>query len=197
MINAELDLCPTYGWQTAPEFDTLIRTLRNGRERRRPRWEFCKHRYSLPFQAIRDHKYLTKLKAAFLSARGASESFLVKDYSDYRVSKQTIGIGDGVAVSFPLLKDYTFGNASYQRRILHPLRDIYTVNGVSAQAIFDNVSGTVIFDAAPDIGDVIQWSGEFRVPVRFENDNMPMNIFAKSGSDFLMNGSVDLLEVWE
>ena len=34
MIDAELDLCPAYGWQTMVNFSTRVIALRNGHERR-------------------------------------------------------------------------------------------------------------------------------------------------------------------
>lgn len=197
MINAELDLCPTYGWMTSPEFDTLVKSLRNGHERRRPRWNMCKHKYTLPFSALRDIKYLDKLKAAFLSARGRTESFRVKDYSDFRADNDVLGAGDGVTLSFPLIRQYTFGDASYVRRITWPVNPVYTVNGTPVSATFDPASGNVVFDVAPADGTVIRWSGEFRVTVRFESDAMPMAIHAKNAGNYLLQGSVTLVEVWE
>lgn len=57
--------------------------------------------------------------------------------------------------------------------------------------------GVVTFDTAPGPGSVLSWSGEFRVPVRFATDTLPMTIDNRSGDRYVMNGSVELVEVWE
>lgn len=194
-INAELDLCPGYGWQVQPEFNTLIKQLRSGRERRRSLWEYVKHQYALPFNNITDDDYLNHLKSVFLVCRGSAESFLVKDHSDYLASNEAFGAGDGVATMFDLYVVKVFGAANYARRIFYPVNPVFYVNGSPVSATVTD--GVVTFDSAPGDGDVLSWSGEFRVPVRFATDTFPMTIDNRSGNNYVMNGSVELIEVWE
>lgn len=194
-IKAELELCPGYGWQVQPEFNTLIKQLRSGRERRRSLWQYVKHRYVLPFANITDDAYLKHLKSVFLVCRGAAESFLVKDYSDYRADRAVFGAGDGVETSFDLYIVSTFGSASYARRIFYPVDPVFYVDGTPTPATVTD--GVVTFDAPPANGSVLSWSGEFRVPVRFATDTFPMTIDNRSGDRYVMNGSVELVEVWE
>ena len=194
-INAELELCPGYGWQVQPEFNTLIKQLRSGRERRRSLWQYVKHRYVLPFQNITDDAYLAHLKSVFLVCRGSAESFLVKDYSDYIADQAVFGAGDGTETNFDLYIVSTFGSASYARRIFYPVNPVFYVDGSPVAATFND--GVVTFDAAPGPGSVLSWSGEFRVPVRFATDTFPMTIDNRSGDHYVMNGSVELVEVWE
>lgn len=194
-IKAELELCPGYGWQVQPEFNTLIKQLRSGRERRRSLWQYVKHRYVLPFANITDDAYLKHLKSVFLVCRGAAESFLVKDYSDYRADQAVFGAGDGVETSFDLYIVSTFGTASYARRIFYPVDPVFYVDGTPTPATV--ADGVVTFDTAPGPGSVLSWSGEFRVPVRFATDTFPMTIDNRSGDRYVMNGSVELVEVWE
>lgn len=194
-IHAELDLCPGYGWQVQPEFNTLVKQLRSGRERRRSLWEYVKHRYALPFNNITDAAYLNHLKAVFLVCRGSAESFLVKDYSDYQASGAIFGAGDGVETQFDLYVVSMFGPASYARRIFYPVDPVFFVDGVPVSATVSD--GVVTFDTAPADNSVLSWSGEFRVPVRFASDTFPMTIDNRSGDHYVMNGSVELVEVWE
>lgn len=194
-INAELELCPGYGWQVQPEFNTLIKQLRSGRERRRSLWQYVKHRYVLPFQNITDDAYLAHLKSVFLVCRGSAESFLVKDYSDYIADQAVFGAGDGVETNFDLYIVSTFGSASYARRIFYPVNPVFYVDGSPVAATFND--GVVTFEDAPPDGSVLSWSGEFRVPVRFATDTFPMTIDNRSGEHYVMNGSVELVEVWE
>ena len=197
MIDVELDICPAYGWQAMPEFNTLVKTTRDGREVRRALWGVVKHRYTLPFQNITDASYLTHLKSLFLAARGMEESFLAKDFSDHRAESAVFGVGDGDETTFDLLLPYSYGVAGYTRRIMYPVDPVFRVSGAVVAATFDPVSKRVIFDEAPAAAAVLTWSGEFRVPVRFASDAFAMTIDNRSGDNYVMNGSVELLEVWE
>ena len=194
-INAELDICPSFGWQGGPEFNTMVKQLRNGHERRRSLWQEAKHNYLLPFQNITNAEYLVQLKSAFLAARGSAESFLVKDNSDYIAESEVFGAGDGVETAFDLYIVRTFGSAYYARRILYPVDAVFYVDGIPVAATF--FDGRVVFAVPPDDGAVLSWSGEFRVAVRFASDAFPMTIDDRSGADLMMNGSVELREVWE
>ena len=195
--GVELAVCPAYGWQGGPEFETLVKRLRSGHERRRPLWGTVKHRYALPFQNIGSDEYLTDLKSIYLAAMGQAHSFLVKDFSDFEAVNEVFGVGDGDEVAFDLLKTYAVGAASYTRRILFPVDATFYVNGTPADAEFDPDSRKVVFDTAPADQAVLSWSGEFRVLVRFASDAFPMTIDNRMGDVYAMNGSVELMEVWE
>ena len=198
IIDAELDICPGFGWQVEPNFNTLIKVQKSGRERRKPMQDLVKHRYSLPFLNITDAAYLIELKAAFLAARGAAYTFRVKDFADYQAENAVFGVGDGVETEFDLYLPYSFGNATYSRLILYPLSPTFTEDGVSATATFNTTTKKVVFDVAPADMSVIRWTGEFRTLVRFEIDSFPMSIDNRFGNGaYAMNGAVNLLEVWE
>lgn len=194
-IDAELELTPGFGWQVQPEFNTLIKQVRSGRERRRPLWEYVKHRYALPFQNITNSAFLLELKSLFLVCRGSAESFLVKDWSDFQADAAVFGAGDGVETQFDLYIVSTFGAASYARRIFYPIDPVFFVDGLPVTASVS--AGVVTFDIPPADNSVLSWSGEFRVPVRFATDTFPMTIDNRSGQQYVMNGSVELVEVWE
>lgn len=196
IIGAELDICPGYGWQGAPEFNTLIKGLRNGHERRRPLWDVVKHRYMLPLNNITEDDYILKVKGVFLAARGSAYSFLVKDQSDYQADEAFFGVGNGDS-SFPLFIQSTFGDATYDRRILFPVNPVFYVNGSVAEAEFDEVSQEVVFASPPANGSLLTWSGEFRVLVRFASDTLPISIDNRMSGSYAMNGTIELVEVWE
>lgn len=195
--GVELKVCPTFGWMGGPNFETLIKRLRNGHERRRALWGTTKHSYSLPFQNISSQEYLTGLKSLFLSALGQTHSFLVKDYTDFTAESEAVGVGNGIDTSFPLVKNYTFGSSGYTRRILFPISPDVFVNGLPVTSEYDPDTNEVVLDSAPAGGSVITWSGEFRVLVRFNSDAFPMSIETKGPNGSFISGSVDLVEVWE
>lgn len=197
-IDAELDICPAFGWQGGPTFNTRVITTQSWMERRNANNIECRHIYSLPIQNIIDDDYLTLLKQVFLACRGQLHSFLVKDYADFEANAETFGEGDGTTVAFQLSKTSTFGPASYVRIITKPKADaVITVNGAVTAASINVLTGVVTFSSAPAAGSILRWSGEFRVPVRFNSDILNTTIDNKSNQgSFLINGSVDLIEVF-
>jgi len=197
MIDAELDICPAFGWQGGPEFNTLIKRLRSGRERRRPLQEVVMHRYNLPFLNITSNAYLQQLKSVFLVTRGAAHAFLIKDESDYIADNAVFGAGDGSETEFDLYIVSLFGSANYSRLIQYPVDPVFYVDGSPVAASFNTESKKVVFESAPADNSVLSWSGEFRVLVRFVSDTFPMSIDSRSGTSYVMNGSVELMEVWE
>jgi uncharacterized protein (TIGR02217 family) len=200
IIDAELDVCPSYGWQGGPEFNTLIKQFRSGRERRKPLWSTVRHRYILPVMNIKDDEYLAGLKSAYLSAMGSAYAFRVKDWSDFIASNQVFAAGDGVTDTFDISITSSFGDASYTRRIVWPIDPVFTVDGTPVSATFDYDNGVVVFDSPPTDLSVLRWSGQFRIIVRFASDTFPMTIdnrIGGAGGSYAMNGSIELMEVLE
>lgn len=207
----EIDINPAFGWQGGPGVDVLIRTLRNRHERRRKKGDLIRHRFTLPFQNIRDDRMLKYIRSAFNALGGPTDSFLVKDYGDFTHAESLaadpmpFATGDGVTVAFQLAKTYYFGEgvgaASYTRPITKPLSTILIyVNGTHVGATINTLTGIITFAVAPANGAVISWVGEFRVPVRFENFDLPATIDNKFGGagdrKFATNANATLVEVF-
>jgi hypothetical protein len=71
-----------------------------------------------------------------------------------------------------------------------------TVDGTPTTAYFlDRDRGTVLFDDPMTGGEVLRWTGSFSLWVRFQSDRLPFSIDNKSADVFVVNGSVDLLEM--
>jgi len=133
--------------------------------------------------------------AFYMARQGAANAFRYKDWSDYTsnprdpsfrgnvgVRDQRIGTGDGVVVSFQLIKKYTSGSNTATRIIQKPvninedgnhLLQVW-VNGVelseSTDFTVDYATGIVLFAATPAVGQAVEASFEFDVPVRFDKD---------------------------
>src|SRR5690606_25217376 len=54
-------------------------------------------------------------------------------------------------------------------------------------------NGEVSIDVST--GDLLSWSGYYSHWVRFDNDRLPFSIDNRSGGDYVLNGTVDLIEV--
>lgn len=199
MINAELDICPGYGWVGGPDFSTRIATKKSGNERRNANNALPRHSYTLPIANIRNTKYLEELKDVFMATRGMLHSFLVKDQNDYKLIDEPFGIGDGATTEFYLQKSYYFKSEVLVRPITKPaLGLIVKVDGAPADVVVDWLTGKVTFINPPSAGGVLSSTGEFRVPVRFASDSLKVTIGTKfRDGEFAINGSVDIIEVYE
>jgi uncharacterized protein (TIGR02217 family) len=196
----ELDICPAYGWQAGPSGMTRIRTLRNGHERRNAEASIARHTFLLPFLSIRDADYLEYIKAAHMSMWAMKDSFLVKDWSDYQAVNEPLGPAPSGTAAVQLTRTYTFGPASRVRDIEKPVAgSIVYQNGVAKAGTLDTLTGLFTPSTSWAEGEPLTWTGEFRVPVRFNNDYMPMTIDNRiegQNGNYAMNGSVELIEVF-
>lgn len=192
----ELDICPAYGWQGGPMGGTRIRRKKNGAERRNIQREIAEHVFTLPFQNIRSDEYLQYLKAAHMAMYAMAHSFLVKDHLDYQVTQQSLGTAPAGTTPVQLVRTYSFGAAVRSRPITKPVAGaVIYQGGVAKAGTLDTLTGLFTPDTAWTEGAALTWSGEFRVPVRFNNDFLPMSIDSASNGQHVVNGSVELIEV--
>lgn len=204
----ELDTCPAYGWQRGPFVDVLIKPLVSGREKRKPQSFLRKHTFMLPFAYITDQQYLDDINNAFMALCGPTDSFLAKDWLDYRADGQVIGVAPSGSTPVQLVRTYTFGGlVTYTRPITKPLLSWENddgstgnfellSNGVLKAGTLDPLTGLFTPTTAWTPGQILTWDGEFRVPVRFDQMSLPSTIDSRSGDNLLSNGSVSLIEVY-
>lgn len=194
----EIAACPGLNFSGGPQFSTNIQSLVNGSEKRNADWDICRHQYSAPFNNITDEAYLA-IKTVFLICRGRAHTFLFKDYADFQAVNEQFAVGDDVTKVFQLKKISTVAGtaATYERSIYKPLAGAtFTANGAAIGAALDTTTGQVTFAVAPAIGVILRWSGEFRVQVRFDNDQLPFTLSdALQGGGYANNGSIDIIEV--
>lgn len=194
----EIEACPSLNFSGGPQFSTNIQSLVNGSEKRNADWDLCRHTYTAPFTNISDDDYMA-IKNMFLICRGRAHTFLFKDWGDYRATNEPFGTGDGVTKTFQLKKISTIEgtSASYDRTITKPVAGAtFTVAGTLTGGALDTTTGLVTFADAPALGATLAWSGEFRVQVRFDNDQLPFSLAAiRRAGGFANTGSIDLIEV--
>jgi uncharacterized protein (TIGR02217 family) len=167
----------------APGFSTNVVTSASGHEYRNVNWRQSR----LSFDAgpgVRGETEVETLLAFFRARRGAAVGFRFRDPYDFRsggltaapaAGDQGIGVGDGSATSFALVKTYGGGE---QRRITRPVAGSVRVaidgeeqaTGWSLGAL-----GTIVFTAPPAAGASISAGFEFDVPVRFAEDRLEIN----------------------
>ena len=178
------------GSRGGPARRTDIVTLASGREHRNSRWASSRRRYDAGL-GVRTVDALHAVIAFFEERRGKLYGFRFRDRTDWRSGPpsreptpldQRIGIGNGAERNFQLVKAYGSAFAPYSRAIAKPVGGTVrvTVNGVE-QAVgvgfnCDPATGIVTFSAAPPSGAVITAGFAFDVPVRFDTDELDIDL---------------------
>jgi len=169
-----------------PVRKTEIVTLGSGYEERNAVWANSRRHYDVGYGV----KTLDDLHAviAFFEARtGRLYGFRFKDFTDFKscapganVSPldQPLGLGDGATTQFQLAKTYTSGPASWQRTIKKPVAGTVraAVDGVETSVTTDTATGLVSFASPPANGAVLTAGFEFDTPVRFDTDQLAINL---------------------
>ena len=165
------------------EYDTNINKSKNGREQRISNRENPLLSYNI-VSGIKTKNDIEEIIQLFKLVKGRAIGFRFKDWLDYSVNNQIIGIGDGKTKDFQLIKSYTNiieeNNINYIRKIFKPVKSTVSIfiNNVDYT---DNVkinylNGIVSFDEAVTENDIIKANFEFDVPVRFDNDILEINM---------------------
>ena len=178
------------GSRGGPVRRTDIVTLASGREHRNSRWAGSRRRYDAGL-GVRTVDALHAVIAFFEERRGRLYGFRFRDRTDWRSGPpskeptpldQRIGTGDGQSSRFPLVKTYGSSFAPYSRPIAKPVGGTVRVavdgieQSVSSGFNCDPATGLVTFTAAPPAGAVITAGFAFDVPVRFDTDELDIDL---------------------
>jgi uncharacterized protein (TIGR02217 family) len=166
-----------------PEFSTSVAITASGFERRNSLWSDARLRFDVG-PGILSEAEIGVLIAFFRARRGAARGFRLRDPLDFSSNgmvgtptpeDQLLGIGDGVASDFALVKHYGEDEPRQQRRITRPRADslLVSVGGVAVASGWTLLDGGVISFATPPAGGAEVRAGfEFDVPVRFADDRL-------------------------
>ena len=180
------------GSRGGPVRRTDIVTLASGREHRNSRWAHSRRRYDAGL-GVRTLDALHGVIAFFEERRGRLHGFRFRDRIDHRTGPpsqavgpldQRIGTGDGATRAFALVKVYGTGAASYARPIAKPVGGTVRVavagveQAIGAGFTCDPATGLVTFASAPAAGAAVTAGYEFDVPVRFDTDELEIDLSA-------------------
>lgn len=164
-----------YGSSGGPEYSTDVVVLQSGYEQRNANWSQARARYNVA-HGVKTQAQLDQLIAFFRARKGRADGFRFKDWTDYKVTAQNVGTGDGIATVFQLQKSYTSGSATETRTITKPVAGTVNVykNAVlqTSGVTVDATNGQVTFASPPANGVAITADFEFDVPVRFDTDTL-------------------------
>jgi len=184
--------CVAYGSEFGHRYNTRINELRSGVERRNGEWARPLGIYSIVYQNLKQDDANTVV-AAHHACMGRLIGFRLKDWSDYQADGEVIGYGTGASQQLQLTKTYLFGSLSSVRNIYKPVPNITVYEDGSPIAASVNYTTGVVTLTATASAE-ITWSGEFDVPVRFEDDEMSFSIDNRSGQ-YILNNDVQLVEI--
>lgn len=176
--------------EVAPEVSTAIVTSAGGREARNADWAEARTAYDVG-PGVRSEADIAALLGFFRARMGPARGFRLRDPFDFSGDGEVLGVGDGEASSFPLVRTY----GEVVRRITRPVSGSVSVSVDGVETGDFSVSGGVVtLDVPPGAGAVVTASFLFDVPVRFAEDRLSV-----SRATFLAGvaASVALVEIRE
>lgn len=187
--------CVSYGTEGGPTWATRKIGLRSGIIRRNPMRSRPLYRFGIIYSALKQTDH-AEVIAAYNACRGGVHAFRLKDWADYTAAEELLGVlGTGAPQSVQLTKTYTFGAQEVARNIRKPVAGTVsmTADGAPLVASIDYTTGIATFTAAAS--DVLRWSGEFDVPVMFEDDQLSFAGVSRSEARGLMlTADISLIE---
>ena len=189
----------------APEFSTSVTITASGHERRNALWSDARLHFDVG-PGVRSEADLGTLIAFFRARRGQARGFRLRDPADFSSNAMTgtptpvdqlLGIGDGLAATFALVKRYGEGNEAQVRPITRPSAASVRVKLGANEVLIGwtlEPGGTIRFATAPPDGVEVRAGFLFDVPVRFAEDRLDISGAGIAAGE---TPSVPLLEIRE
>ncbi len=189
-----------------PVRKTDIVALVSGHEERNSPWAGSRRSFNAGY-GVKSIADIEDVIAFFEARHGRLYGFRFRDPFDCKSCRaaatpaaddQLIGTGDGAQTSFQLTKRYVSGAAAYTRPIKKPVAGSVriAVDGAEktegADFTADDTTGAITFTAAPAAGLSVTAGFTFDVPVRFDSDELRINLAAFAAGDI---PSIPLIEV--
>lgn len=192
-IEQRLLECVSYGTSGGPTWNTRKTPLKSGITRRNPLRARPLYRYHVMYRNLLPPGHRA-VYDAFNACYGGVHSFRLKDWHEFEAEDELLAVATGSAQQVQLIKSYTFGAQTVTRRIRKPVVGTVelTANGAPLAAVVDYTTGMVTFTATA--AQTIRWSGEFDVPVMFEQDELPFSGEDRGAGGLFLTGDVPLVE---
>ncbi len=195
------------GSKFTPTFQNVIQEAISGNEQRFAQWTKCRGVGDVSYGLLNSTNHtgdFAAIMAVYLACGGSLRPFRFKNWSDYSVTDENFGTGDGSQVTWQLTKTYDpsliilgmAGSVLYVREITLPaiaVAPVIKVDGTTKTLTTDYTitGGAVTFTSPPANLKPLTWTGEFDLPVRF--DGTPD--FIMNESDIVSIGSLPIKEV--
>lgn len=162
----------SYGSSGGPGFNTSVIDLASGHEQRNINWSLARAKYDASY-GVKTREQMEEVLDFFYARRGKAYGFRFKDWMDYVLERQSIGIAGGSNI-LQIFKRYEPLTAYYYDR---PLLKIVPntvqlwANGVVQSPLRVNTD-TGVVNTSTLAGQTIEIACEFDVPVRFDTDDI-------------------------
>lgn len=165
-----------YGSSGGPEYSTDVVIMQSGYEQRNSNWSQARIRYNVA-PGVKTQNQLDTLIAFFRARKGRADGFRFKDWTDFKVTGQMIGTGNGSNTVFQLVKTYVNSAITETRTITKPVSatvKIYLGGVLQNDSVYtaNTTSGQITFLSAPANGALITADFEFDIPARFDTDRL-------------------------
>jgi uncharacterized protein (TIGR02217 family) len=181
MSNAVFPALVGLDWsrRRIPIWKTVTHDSVSGRETRLGLWSYPKWRWELSYEFLRSDAVNAEwqsLLGFFLARRGAWDTFLFEDWEDKTATAQQIGVGNGTATQYQLVR--TLGGYTEPTKEIKGTPKIYLA-GVEQQSGWSvNSTGLVTFTSPPGNGIVVTATFDFYWRVRFLEDELELEGFS-------------------
>ncbi len=203
------------GSESGPQYDAVVSVGSSGVNQRTGQFQAPRVCFRVD-QSVRSLEEMRELLTFFHARRGRLVGFRALDFTDYHAVDALLGTGNGSVRVFQLTKYYMLGGFSQGRAIVKPsipvaiyvdgvlMNDVRVVETSQGTEVFsgdgtgphhvtvDGSNGVVIFATAPPLGSLLQWTGAFYVPVRFDTDELDISL---EGFDVQTWSQIQLLEI--
>jgi uncharacterized protein (TIGR02217 family) len=158
-----------------PGFQTTVITLANGDESRNQEWEASRDKFNIGY-GIQKRADMEAVYSFFMARRGRARGFRFRNWLDYQVKEQAVGIVEGEPTQRQLIRPYSDGAVSTYRIVTHPVEETLRVyvNNVLTESYTLEDNGVLVFGADP--GNNVKATFEFDIPARFDNDDLNVQL---------------------
>jgi uncharacterized protein (TIGR02217 family) len=163
------------GAEGGPGFKTTVTTLANGAEQRNQEWSTMRGQWNVGYGL----QSLTSLQAVyefFIGRRGRARGFRFKDWADYKAVEQPVGTVAGDATRRQLQKVYGDTENPYTRLITLPVASTLIVYVDTLATLDYTLLDNGVIDFVSDPGPNVVATFEFDVPVRFDTDDLRVQL---------------------
>jgi uncharacterized protein (TIGR02217 family) len=172
------------GAQIIAGFSTSVIVSSGGREQRVANWSLPRRMYNVGTGLQRRTDTAT-LNAFFIARSGRLRAFRFKDWSDYQLTRQSIGTTNGTLATYQVFKRYSSGGVNADRPLTRLVsatvrcwvNDTERSIGAGGNDFQVNIeTGVITLGAtlAATTGQAVEAACDFDVPVRFDSDDIAL-----------------------
>lgn len=162
-------------------YNTTVIVVNSGFEQRNVNWSESRCKYDIQ-NGLLKYSDVQALVSFFRSVKGKGFGFRFKDWQDFTAIAANgalgTGVADGTSTAYQMNKLYITGSLNESRIISKPVSTTIIVykNGIplieGTNYTINYATGIVTFMSTPSFGDLLNWAGQFDVPVRFDTDDL-------------------------